>query len=433
MNPSWSWEELLAAELTISQETARIHALEALRSLAVLNDDHSAFGVRLTTAITARFADAFGPMSGGWCWARDEGWVGGGVVSSWCCPRHSVPKREATGRLSETHALTVANAATAGLLEWFAFLRVAREEIAALRIDEDERTFLLGVARLTDMVVQATGCGDAWYVLAMRVVAWYLERCGVPSPAEVAAKALGGMFESWVAPPPSAVEEAARLLLEETETAKLAAKPTADAHALHIAAGPVWWCEPEDVAVRLAALPPLPSGFNILNAHMNAVTALDAPRSPERAAAMQRALVHIAGHAAGEGALTLDTIAAAHSLAMESRMPSALRTTTAYAKGGLERYGMPTSGTLDSPFFEQGLSPALECARLYLDVCFTHPFLDGNARAARLALAWLDVRHRIGFSDLVPAFTVQRVAGDAETGWGLARTLLSAAEAARRG
>ncbi len=139
---------------------------------------------------------------------------------------------------------------------------------------------------------------------------------------------------------------------------------------------------------------------------------------------MRRALEQVGEHASGTEPLSLDVLASAHAVALGHDAPSRVRTTPAFAKQGDERYG------LLGREWEAGLEPQLECARLYLDVCFFHPFADGNARAARLAVAWLDMRHRIGFANLLPVFSVSRSAGDASTYWDFVRSLLTS-EAAR--
>ncbi|NED93471.1 Fic family protein, partial [Streptomyces sp. SID11233] len=70
------------------------------------------------------------------------------------------------------------------------------------------------------------------------------------------------------------------------------------------------------------------------------------------------------------------------------------RTMPAFAKDGRERYGLAP----DTPArFECCLSESAQpdlplpsrAARTYLDTLFFHPFADGNARAAMLALAFV--------------------------------------------
>lgn len=71
--------------------------------------------------------------------------------------------------------------------------------------------------------------------------------------------------------------------------------------------------------------------------------------------------------------------------------PSNLRTTDAFAKGGAERYG-----TQHLSSFADAVAQAathehvlVRAARLYLDICFYHPFADGNGRLAKRTLPYL--------------------------------------------
>ncbi len=99
--------------------------------------------------------------------------------------------------------------------------------------------------------------------------------------------------------------------------------------------------------------------------------------------------------------------------------PSALfRTEPAFAKGGLDRYGLPpsTPSLLESCLSESS-QPELplpsRAARTYLDVLFFHPFEDGNARAAMLALAFVLACEGAPL-DQVPPLQATRWADDAD-------------------
>jgi hypothetical protein len=52
-------------------------------------------------------------------------------------------------------------------------------------------------------------------------------------------------------------------------------------------------------------------------------------------------------------------------------------------------------------------------ARAYLDVCFFHPFVDGNARAARLIFDGVLAREGVILADVRPLFSSPIPAGDA--------------------
>ncbi|XEC33122.1 Fic family protein [Streptomyces fradiae] len=94
------------------------------------------------------------------------------------------------------------------------------------------------------------------------------------------------------------------------------------------------------------------------------------------------------------------------------------RTMPAFAKGGRERYGLaPNMEAL----FEQCLSESSQsdlplpsrAARTYLDILFFHPFENGNARAAMLALAFVLAREGVLLDQVHPLQTT-RWADDAE-------------------
>ena len=89
--------------------------------------------------------------------------------------------------------------------------------------------------------------------------------------------------------------------------------------------------------------------------------------------------------------------------------PSGLRTTEAFAKGGAERYG-----TEHLSSFADAVAQAcshehvlVRAARLYLDICFYHPFSDGNGRLAKRTLP-----HVLGVAIPTRAVAVNRWAHD---------------------
>ena len=111
----------------------------------------------------------------------------------------------------------------------------------------------------------------------------------------------------------------------------------------------------------------------------------DEARSPERARALLVALAHSRADAGRP--LTFDLLAGwqRHILGTAK-----FRTTPAFAKGGRERYGVTTRDQFDACLAQDATLPlAARAARTYLDVCFFHPFDDGNARAAFLALVFV--------------------------------------------
>jgi hypothetical protein len=70
--------------------------------------------------------------------------------------------------------------------------------------------------------------------------------------------------------------------------------------------------------------------------------------------------------------------------------------------------------------------------RAYLDVCFFHPFIDGNGRAARLAFDFVLSRTRCRFDMVTPLFCVLRPAGDVESHLSFVRLACTIAIASAR-
>ncbi|MGW7455908.1 Fic family protein [Streptomyces sp. NPDC054787] len=111
------------------------------------------------------------------------------------------------------------------------------------------------------------------------------------------------------------------------------------------------------------------------------------------------------------------------------------RTMPAFAKGGRERYGLaPDTRARFERCLSQSAQPDLplpsRAARTYLDTLFFHPFQDGNARAAMLALAFVLARERVLLDQVHPLQTT-RWADDPEGAADLAvllGTLITAAE-----
>ena len=66
------------------------------------------------------------------------------------------------------------------------------------------------------------------------------------------------------------------------------------------------------------------------------------------------------------------------------------------------------------------MAPHVRAARAYLDVCFVHPFDDGNARAARVALDYVLTRAGLALHAADPVFLLPRPADDPTDAWGFA-------------
>ncbi|WP_339153643.1 Fic family protein [Streptomyces sp. F41] len=88
--------------------------------------------------------------------------------------------------------------------------------------------------------------------------------------------------------------------------------------------------------------------------------------------------------------------------------PPPFRRSPAFAKAGRERYGIgpETPALFDACLAESAvdtghpLGLTARAARTYLDICFFHPFDDGNARAAFLALVFVLAREGIALDSV---------------------------------
>ncbi|MEU9228088.1 Fic family protein [Streptomyces massasporeus] len=106
-----------------------------------------------------------------------------------------------------------------------------------------------------------------------------------------------------------------------------------------------------------------------------------------------------------------------------------LRCRPAFAKGGRERYGIDPGirARLDACLVESAYDTArplpltAHAARAYLDVCFFHPFDDGNARSAFLALIFVLAREGIALDGVVLLRRVTFQAGEPKDALTLAR------------
>jgi hypothetical protein len=106
--------------------------------------------------------------------------------------------------------------------------------------------------------------------------------------------------------------------------------------------------------------------------------------------------------------------------------PTPLRTTDAFGRGGAHCYPVVEG-------FEEMLNarmavwtntvvdPFVRATALYLDVIFTHPFDDGNARAARLGYEWV-LRHAGRMSPrMEDLLRLQKIPGDVDGFWRMVR------------
>ncbi|MEU4303111.1 Fic family protein [Kitasatospora aureofaciens] len=130
------------------------------------------------------------------------------------------------------------------------------------------------------------------------------------------------------------------------------------------------------------------------------IRAFDAAIDPARAEGLLTALDRVRADAARGADLDFELLRHWQQFVLGTPRPPEFRALPAFAKEGRERYGIgpDTRARLDAclaesaPDSERPLPLTARAARAYLDVCFFHPFDDGNARCAFLTLVFVLAR-----------------------------------------
>lgn len=142
----------------------------------------------------------------------------------------------------------------------------------------------------------------------------------------------------------------------------------------------------------------------------------DATREARFAAALE----HARAVADGAQAMTFDVLTEIQARVLGREAP--VRSQPALAKGGAEVYAWfrfldPLVTAKVAADLQDRCHPIVRAARLYLDLIYTHPFDDGNGRAARLALELVLRRAGLPTPDLEPVERCPKQAGVAERYW----------------
>ena len=138
--------------------------------------------------------------------------------------------------------------------------------------------------------------------------------------------------------------------------------------------------------------------------HTAFINAQAAQRGTERAARLIAVLEKVRADARGDAPLSLAMLLA--------WADAPLRTTDAHAKNECYETFAPSAFANALADANSDEPPIIRAARLYLDVCFFHPFNDGNGRAACLALDFVLTRAKLSVRDMRPIATTPRYADD---------------------
>lgn len=347
-------------------------------------------------AMSQALAEHYGRWTVGWRWAHDEGDFDGGPVGNWCCPKDSITTPEETlGRV--TAALCEWREWLESLAGWFEEYPLALADVA------DQRTLWEHAARnLILQVTDRTGCGSGWYGHCRQVLTWFLSRWDVaPELAEdLVERAIGGRFHSWIAPEPETVDDVAERLalsLRPADGGTPSTGPTPD----HLER----WLEVRETVSWQEA----PDGGGdgpvtpACDGAAEDIRTFDGALDPDRANGLLAALELLRADAARGASLDFELLQRWQHHVLGTPQPPPFRDQPAFAKAGRERYGIgpDTRARLDACLAESAkdaprpLPLTARAARAYLDVCFFHPFDDGNARSAFLTLVFVLAREGV--------------------------------------
>ncbi len=303
------------------------------------------------------------------------------------------------------------------LVRWREFL----EELALLQMSLHEETDGLpledrierAATRYLPRVLDLTGATAEWYTTFKVVLRWHVESLGVVDPrvARVIADVVSGVFESWCAPSDGVAASACAEL--GLRVGELHASPARLGDALAR-----WWTRRAETSWHAPrSRQPRPV---ITDGHRAFIERRDAARSPDRARHMNDALTFIRAEANAQRPLSWTMLREVQRRVLGVSSVG-FRDGDAFAHHGRERYalGADTFARFENCLANAGrtsLPPLARAARVYLDVCFVHPFADGNARAARLALDHVLTTAGLALHTAEPVFLLPRRADEPTNG-----------------
>ncbi|MEV6833940.1 Fic family protein [Streptomyces sp. NPDC051133] len=246
-----------------------------------------------------------------------------------------------------------------------------------------------------------TGCGSGWHGHCHQVLTWFLSRWGVAPEvaADLVDEAVGGRFLSWTGPHDALVDDVAERLAQSLrpDAAAAPAEPAPDhlRRWLAIREAVPWQDCPQDGGAG-----PLPPS---LDGAAEDIRVFDAAVDPARAQGLLAALELVRTAAARDAPLDFALLRGWQQHVLGTPEPPPFRDLPAFAKRGRERYGIgpDTRARLDACLAESArdaerpLPLTARAARAHLDVCFFHPFDDGNARSAFLVLVFVLAREGV--------------------------------------
>jgi len=369
---------------------------------------------KLEAAITQSLVDSVGIWAGGFSWAATEP-GGGGPVHGYCCAKHSLlAGADPDARASIERVLMSVAEFRAFLVELVYTFESIATATSGLTLDESvERA----AARLLPDVLARTGAEDAWYSTFASVLGFYLDFAGFDRArvVDVVENTISGRFSSWITP---SADLAATTAAELGVEVAIAQERPSTAESVDAIAE---WKAVRASAFANVAYPwSIPIGWD---GHRRYIERVESSRDPVRATRMGIALDACRAAALRDAPLDFELLSRWQSIVLGHE--ATFRTTDAFAKRGRERSPID-AGTRRR--FDDWLAQAddrstpvhVRAARVFLDVCFVHPFEDGNARAARLGLDYVLAREGLYVRAIEPLIALSRAAGDRDGAYRLA-------------
>lgn len=401
--------------------------------------------------MTVALVECYGSWACGWL-AEMAGYTAdGAMVLRWSGARDSITTPEET-----------LGAVAGALLDWRMFLEDLAEIFTRyLPLPADPRTAAVAweatVASLVATVAARSGADERWYPVCALTLKWFLAVAEVPGEDRDAIidEAIGGRFWSSVSPLGAEVADAAESLAARLTGITSAPEDTwPDTWPQD---WPSWRSTELPAAARAPRIEPTPipdalaiwrqvrqtARWEHAAEHVSgpAHTARDgvAEHLARREYGAERALAAlelVRADAAEGGPLTFARLEAWQRKVL-AVATAPFRTRSAWARAGLERYlyrdELPNA-------FEACLAEATDpavplpsrAARVYLDVLYFHPFADGNARSAALALYFVLAREAVVLDRAAPLLMTRWPASDPHGAEGLARLVALLIKQTRR-
>jgi hypothetical protein len=402
-------------------------------------------------AMTVALVEHYGAWACGWNAEMAGRTADGTLTLRWSGARDSITTPQET-----------LGAVAGALVDWRAFL----EDLAGLfarhlPLPVEPRAAFVAweatAASLVATVAARSGADEHWYAVCTLALKWFLAVAEVPGEDHDALvdAAIGGRFWSFVSPLGAEVADAAESLAAALTGIT---PPPADAWPdTWPQDWPSWRSTELPAAARApwVASPAAPDTLAIWRQVRQAARwehAAEHVCGPARTARdgiaehlakrkygagdVLAALELVRADAAEGGPLTFARLEAWQRVVLaEVRAP--FRTTSAWSRAGRERYAYRDE--LPEAFeacLAEATDPAVplpsRAARVYLDVLFFHPFVDGNGRSAALALYFVLAREGVVLDRAAPLLMTRWPASDPRGAEGLAGFVAVLVEQTRR-